>query len=64
MITRKLLRVVRRSVMTGRESVPWLQQPLELNDPEVFKLTLKQNKFFFFQIFFEVLLHLFRYIKL
>lgn len=37
--------------MTGRESVPWLQQPLELNDPEVFKLTLKQNKIFFLKCF-------------
>lgn len=24
--------------MTGRESVPWLQQPLELNDPEVYQI--------------------------
>ena len=35
MIARKLLRVVRRRVMTGRESVSWLQQALEKNDPEV-----------------------------
>ena len=35
MIARKLLRVVRRSVMSGKESVAFLKQPLEHNDPEV-----------------------------
>lgn len=43
MIARKLLRVVRRRVMTGRESVSWLQQALEKNDPEVFNIVKNEK---------------------
>jgi len=43
MIARKLLRVVRRRVMTGRESVSWLQQALEKNDPEVYNIVKNEK---------------------
>ena len=35
MIARKLLRFGKRTIMTGKESVGWLKQSLEENDPEV-----------------------------
>jgi len=38
-LSRRLIReITRRKVMSGKASVSWLQQPLEVNDPEVWKL--------------------------
>ena len=35
-LSRRLIReITRRRIMSGKASVAWLQQPLEVNDPEV-----------------------------
>jgi len=44
MISRKLLRFGQRTIMTGKESVGWLKQSLEENDPEMFKIVSAEKR--------------------
>lgn len=43
MISKKLLRLARRSVMSGKASVAMLQETLAVNDPEIYQI-IKNEK--------------------
>lgn len=44
-LSRRLIReITRRKVMSGKASVSWLQQPLEVNDPEIYDLIRKEKE--------------------
>merc|ERR1712235_90956 len=44
-LSNRLIReITRRKVMSGKASVSWLQQPLEVNDPEIYDLIRKEKE--------------------
>merc|ERR1712168_1064357 len=43
-VQRLIREITRRKVMSGKASVAWLQQPLEVNDPEIYDLIRKEKE--------------------
>lgn len=44
MLARRLVREIQRTVMSGKASVAWLQQPLEQNDPHVYEIIRNEKE--------------------